>query len=88
MVNDWWYTNTISYLQVSITARAYDSSVLGYWQGRATLDAVGGITQFFVDRSNRINVSNFWDATGGNYIRVLDTQLVSNFSTVEYKIYG
>jgi len=87
-VNEWWYTNTISYLQVSITARAFDTTVLGWWQGRATLNADGGITQFFMDRSNRIAVSNFWDATGGNYIRVADTQLVSNFATVEYKIYG
>jgi hypothetical protein len=91
LTNGWWAQgdrNSKSHLLVSITAKAFDTSVIGYWQGRVSIGEGGGCEQFFVDRSNRINVSNYWDPNGGNYIRILDTQMVSNFSTVEYKVYG
>jgi hypothetical protein len=91
ITNGWWNggdRDSKSHLLVSITARAFDTSVIGYWQGRVSIGEGGGCEQFFVDRSNRINVSSYWDTNGGNYIRILDTQSVSNFSTVEYKVYG
>ena len=69
----------------------HDSSgnLLSRWAGRMVLNVSGGIVQISADYNPgpvTTNVADFWDTTGGNYIRVTNASL--GLQTAPYKIYG
>ena len=81
--NQWWYKGYAS-LNICITGRAWDGSVIGAWTGRAYLSGNGGVIAFYTDYISNLQISSVWDNSGFNLIRVY----YSTLSSMTYKVYG
>jgi hypothetical protein len=66
----------------------------GYWMGRIAINAGGGVIGFYPDATGQdgsnsmIYLFNFWDATGGNFIRGFTFDSNVHGGTMCFKIYG
>ena len=75
-VNEWWYQG-YTYGILIISCAPY------YWCGRVYIPAGGGLAGVWTDSANGFSsLTNFWDATGGNYIRCGS---VGGYGTMYYK---
>ena len=99
-INNYWYLPSVStgysYLNCCINTVSVNggTTYTAYWMGRIAVSSNGGIIGFYADCSGQndsiaqLDLANFWDTTGGNYIRVASYRGLYHGGTGYFKIYG